>query len=121
MEGIGRSAVAAALGLAVAAARSTRARAGSSLNNGFSRGFEDQADRVGLRYAYEGGFDVEKAPALWLRFAEKYKDQGGVNNFLFGSHASSRERAKDMEAEVARNYAEGIGDTPSRPPVHARR
>ena len=33
---------------------------------------EDQADRVGLRYAYEAGYDVTKGPHLWNRFAEKY-------------------------------------------------
>jgi Zn-dependent protease with chaperone function len=85
-----------------------------ALGSGFSRGFEDQADRVGLRYAYEGGFAAEKAPALWRRFAAKYGDGGGVGNFLFGSHASAGSRAKDMEAEVARNYAAGVPDTPSR-------
>ena len=36
---------------------------------------EDQADRVGLRYAYEGGFDVSKAPALWERFARRYAER----------------------------------------------
>jgi Zn-dependent protease with chaperone function len=93
----------------------------SALSNGFSRGFEDEADRVGLRYAYEGGYRADKAPALWVRFAEKYKDGSGVGNFLFGSHASSRERAKDMEAEVAKNYAAGIDDPPSRTPVASTR
>jgi Zn-dependent protease with chaperone function len=83
----------------------------TALNNGFSRGFEDEADRVGLRYAYEGGFEAEKAPELWRRVAEKYGDASGVNNFLFGSHSQSKDRARNMEAELARNY-EG-NDTPS--------
>ncbi len=87
----------------------------AALGSGFSRGFEDQADRVGLRYAYEGGFAAGKAPALWVRFAEKYGDGGGVGNFLFGSHAAARSRAKNMEAEVARNYASGVADAPTRP------
>ena len=30
--------------------------------NGYGRDLEDQADRVGLRYAHEGGFDVSGAP-----------------------------------------------------------
>jgi len=55
--------------------------------------------------------DAEKAPALWLRVAEKYGDASGVNNFLFGSHSQSKDRARNMEAELARNY-EG-NDTPS--------
>lgn len=93
----------------------------TALGNGFSRSFEDQADRVGLRYAYEGGFRAEKAPALWMRFAQKYGDGGGVGNFMFGSHAGARSRAKDMEREVAKNYASGIDDSPLRPAPQARR
>ena len=91
----------------------------TALGNGFSRGFEDEADRVGLRYAYEGGYRAEKAPKLWLRFAEKYGDGGGVGGFLFGSHAGSRARAKNMEAEVDRNY-EGVADPPTRPAPPAK-
>ena len=34
--------------------------------NGYGRDLEDQADRVGLRYAYEGGFDVRQMPMLLL-------------------------------------------------------
>ena len=86
----------------------------SALANGFSRGFEDEADRVGTRYAYEGGFRADKAPALWNKFGEKYKDGSGVGNFLFGSHSSSKERAKNLEIEVARNYGRGVDDKPSR-------
>jgi len=41
-----------------------------------------------------------------------YKDQGGVTNFLFGSHSQSKDRAQNMEAEVAKNYAAGV-DKPS--------
>ena len=87
----------------------------TALNSKFSRGFEDEADRVGLRYAYEGGFDASKAPALWARFARKYGDGGGVGNALFGSHSAAGARARNMEGEVARNYAAGAGDEPTRP------
>ena len=37
--------------------------------SGYSRNLEDQADRVGLRYAYEAGFDVERAIDMWSRRA----------------------------------------------------
>jgi Zn-dependent protease with chaperone function len=83
-----------------------------ALSNGFSRGFEDEADRIGLRYAYEGGFKAETAPALWRRFSAKYKDQSGVKNFLFGSHSQSGDRARNLEEELAKNYKPG-SDTPS--------
>jgi predicted Zn-dependent protease len=83
----------------------------SALNNGFSRGFEDEADRVGVRYAFEGGYKADQAPALWRRFGEKYKDASGAATFLFGSHSQSKDRARNMEAEVRKNYQPGM-DTP---------
>lgn len=72
--------------------------------NGYSRGAEDQADRVGLRYVYEAGYDVRKGPRLWNRFAEKYGDQNAVVNFFFGDHSRSLARAKRLDAEIALNY-----------------
>ena len=39
-------------------------RRGSAWKNGYGRGLEDQADRVGLRYAYEAGYDISKGPRL---------------------------------------------------------
>src|SRR5262245_1765321 len=53
----------------------------TTFGNAFSREYEDQADRVGLRYVYEAGYDYRKAPGLWNRFAEKYGDQDKVTNF----------------------------------------
>lgn len=100
-------------GLGADAVASIGGLGASALSNGFNRGFEDEADRVGLRYAYEGGFKADKAPALWMRFGEKYKDASGVKNFLFGSHSQSKDRAKNLEGEVAKNYAAGV-DKPSK-------
>jgi Zn-dependent protease with chaperone function len=95
------------------AIRSIGSLGASALTNGFSRGFEDEADRVGVRYAFEGGYKAEQAPALWRRFGEKYQDGSGVGTFLFGSHSQSKDRARNMEAEVRKNYQPGT-DTPSR-------
>jgi Zn-dependent protease with chaperone function len=75
--------------------------------NGYGRELEDQADRVGLRYAYEGGYDVTRGPALWRRFAQKYGEKGKVANFFFGNHSLSRERAAHLEEELALNYRDG--------------
>jgi Zn-dependent protease with chaperone function len=75
-----------------------------AIQNGYSRNFEDQADRVGLRYAFEGGFDVNQGPKLWNRFAEKYGDQDKVTNALFGDHSRASSRAKNLQQEIAYNY-----------------
>ena len=76
----------------------------SAIQNGYGRDKEDQADRVGLRYAYEGGFDVRQGPTLWNRFAEKYGSQDAVSNFFFGDHSRAETRAKNLTAEIALNY-----------------
>jgi len=76
-----------------------------ALQNGYGRGQEDQADRVGLRYAHEAGYDVTKGPDLWAKFATKYGDQPGVVNFFFGSHSRSTDRQRHLEDELSWNYS----------------
>lgn len=76
--------------------------------NGYSRGAEDQADRVGLRYVHEAGYDVHEGPELWGRFAKKYGDQNQAVNFFFGSHSVATARQRNLEREIALNYS-GVG------------
>ena len=77
----------------------------SAVQNGYGREKEDQADRVGLRYAFEGGFDVRQGPKLWNRFAEKYGSQDAVSNFFFGDHSRAEVRARNLTREIALNYS----------------
>lgn len=74
-------------------------------SSGYGRRHEDQADRVGLRYAHQGGFDVNKGPALWGRFAEKYGQPNRVVNFFFGDHSVAEARARNLRQELAVNYS----------------
>lgn len=76
----------------------------SALSSGYGRDHEDQADRAGMRYAWEAGYDVQRAPALWRRFADKYGDQNKVVNFFFGDHSAATARASRLERELERNY-----------------
>jgi Zn-dependent protease with chaperone function len=94
--------------------RSTRALAetaaglaASAWSNGYGRGMEDQADRVGLRYTYEAGYDVTKGPLLWKKFAEKYGEGSSTLNFFFSDHSQAGVRAANLETEIARNYRDG--------------
>jgi Zn-dependent protease with chaperone function len=80
--------------------------AASAISNGYGRGQEDQADRVGLRYAHEGGYDVRKGPKLWKRFAVKYGNPNKAVNFFFGDHSVAEARARNLERELAINYRE---------------
>jgi Zn-dependent protease with chaperone function len=89
--------------------RSTLVHTGALLGalafqNRYSRQHEDQADRVGLRYAHEAGYDVSKAPDLWRRFARKYGGQPEALNFFFGSHSTPAARSRNLEREIRRNY-----------------
>lgn len=70
----------------------------------YSRSHEDQADRVGLRYVYEAGFDVTAGPGVWARFQKKYGNDNRVLNFFLGSHSRPADRIRNMEAELRLNY-----------------
>lgn len=90
--------------------------AASAWSNGYGRDMEDQADRVGLRYTYEAGYDVTKGPALWRRFAEKYGEGSAALGFFFSDHSQAGVRAANLETEIARNYRNGPKpDGPPRP------
>jgi Zn-dependent protease with chaperone function len=101
--------------MARAAAQQATAIGVTTFGNVYSREYEDQADRVGLRYVYEAGYDYRKAPDLWRKFAAKYGDQDAITNFFFGDHSLSTKRAEDLEKEIARNYSDPKKD----PPTHA--
>jgi predicted Zn-dependent protease len=72
--------------------------------NGYGRDLEDQADRVGLRYAYEAGYDVSRGPELWRRFARKYGEKGKLASFFLANHSLASQRAANLEQEIALNY-----------------
>jgi len=76
----------------------------SAWKNGYSRDHEDQADRVGLRYAYEGGFDVEKGSRVWLRFLERHGERDKLANLIEGSHSRPSERYAHLQTEIGVNY-----------------
>jgi Zn-dependent protease with chaperone function len=72
--------------------------------NGYGREMEDQADRVGLRYAYQGGYDVSRAPLVWQRFLDKYGERDRVTNFFFSDHSSASARRAHLEDEIRFNH-----------------
>ena len=88
-------------------------------SSGYGRSLEDQADRVGMRYAYEAGYDVRKGPELWERFARKYGQGNKVVNFFLSDHSQSKVRAANLQRELVANYS--AGPKPGGPVMLARR
>jgi hypothetical protein len=91
----------------------THAHSPRSMNNdlwrlawasGYTRNLEDQADRVGLRYAYEGGFNVERAIDLWSRARSRFGESGVVTNWSGGDRSRAVERIKNLRRELDLNY-----------------
>ena len=80
----------------------------SAWMSGYSRELEDQADRVGLRYAYEAGYDVSKGPGLWKKFRDKYGEQDSLSNFFAGSHSRPTDRIRNIRRELRRNYPDAL-------------
>ena len=80
--------------------------------NKYSRTQEDQADRVGLRYAYEAGFDPAEGPRLWERFRKKYGDTPRALNFILGGHSTMTARVNNLKKQIALNYANAV-DSPA--------
>jgi Zn-dependent protease with chaperone function len=78
--------------------------AATGIGSRFSRDHEHQADRVGLRYAHEGGFDVRKAPRLWERFRERHGEDPRVLNAVFGSHPLQTDRIARLRQQIEWNY-----------------
>jgi len=80
----------------------------SAWQSGYSREMEDQADRVGLRYAYEAGFDVSQGPEVWEKFRKKYGEQDTMSNFLYGSHSRPTDRIRNINREIRLNYRDAL-------------
>ena len=94
--------------------RSTALAVGADLSlsawqNRYSRGLEDQADRVGLRYAHEAGYDVTAALRLWKRARERDGELDSISNFFLGDHSRPTDRIKNIERELLLNYAPPAG------------
>ena len=78
--------------------------AGSALINGYGRNFEDQADRVGLRYMYDAGYDPMQAPRVWHVITQHTRDMDKVTNFFYGSHSTHIARKRNLFREISQTY-----------------
>lgn len=87
----------------------------SAAVSGYGRTHEDQADRVGMRYAVEAGYDPAPAPGVWDIFNQTYGDQSKIENFFYGNHSTNKVRKNNQEREIRRHYSDPSRLSPSRP------
>ncbi len=72
--------------------------------NGHGRDQEDAADRIGLHYVFDSGYDPFQAPEVWHLFNEHVRDQQAVTNWLFSDHSTHRARISNLTREINLRY-----------------
>jgi beta-barrel assembly-enhancing protease len=68
----------------------------------FSRGAEEEADRLGVQYLYASGYDPTGMATMFEKLASQNKKKPGTLARLFSSHPQSLERRDSSLALVAR-------------------
>jgi Zn-dependent protease with chaperone function len=76
----------------------------SAIVNGHGRDLEDEADRVGLEYMVDAGYDPFQAPQVWKVFNQQTGDQSSVTNFFFSDHSTHRARISNLTREINTRY-----------------
>src|SRR5215470_7855171 len=61
-----------------------------AVRNGYSRSLENQADRIGLEYMAQAGYDPREAPKLWKQMTKAYGLQ--VTNAFWSTHENQNSR-----------------------------
>lgn len=75
-----------------------------AIRNGYSRSLENQADRVGLEYMLQAGYDIREAPRVWKVVTKKQGDHD--TNFFWSRHDNNTTRRSYLMAELRNNYSE---------------
>lgn len=74
---------------------------GTGLLRNYSRDAETEADRLGVRYAYEAGYDPRGIPEFFrILIAERQRRPSALEQF-FASHPVTEDRIRRTEAEIA--------------------
>jgi predicted Zn-dependent protease len=80
----------------------------SAAVNGHGRNLEDDADRIGLHYMVDAGYDPYEAPVVWQRFNEHVQDQNAAANWFFSDHSTHKARISNLTQEINAHYREGF-------------
>jgi predicted Zn-dependent protease len=66
----------------------------------FSRGFESEADYLGLQYMYKAGYDPQAFVSFFEKVQAKEKKKPGTLSKAFASHPPTPERIVKSQAEI---------------------
>jgi predicted Zn-dependent protease len=67
----------------------------------FSRGFEADADYLGVEYLYNSGYDPKGMPDMFEKLAALEKKKPGALSKAFDSHPQTPDRIEKTQAEIA--------------------
>ena len=67
----------------------------------FSRGFESEADYLGLQYMYKTGYDPQSFVAFFEKIEAKEKKKPGTLSKAFATHPQTPERIEKSQQEIA--------------------
>ena len=68
----------------------------------FSRGFEAEADYLGVQYMYKAGYDPQSFIAFFETLETKEKKKPGTLSRMFASHPPTSERIKNTQGEITK-------------------
>ncbi|MBV9928635.1 MAG: M48 family metalloprotease [Acidobacteria bacterium] len=75
----------------------------TTMESGYSRTLENQADRVGLEYMVDAGYDPREAARVWTLMKKKYGD--APVPFFWATHENHLKRRSFIMLEIRNNYS----------------
>ena len=67
----------------------------------FSRGFEAQADYLGIEYMYKAGYDPQAFVSFFEKVQAQEKKKPGTISKAFSTHPQSQDRIEASQKEIA--------------------
>jgi predicted Zn-dependent protease len=71
----------------------------------FSRGFEEEADALGVQYLYKSGYDPQAMVTFFERLQAQEKKKPGTLAKVFSSHPITQDRAKNVQEAINENLS----------------
>ncbi|MFB3915389.1 MAG: M48 family metallopeptidase [Terriglobales bacterium] len=68
----------------------------------FTRGFESQADYLGIEYMYKAGYDPQAFPAFFEKIQSRAKHKPGTIAKVFATHPPTPDRMRKAQEEIAK-------------------